>query len=80
MADHQARLKPQFAQKYAGLNSVTWYDVEPLWPGLTDRNTNLLGQRMTRLRTGKDHTTVLAEHLDFRERPARTTGKTAATE
>ncbi|MGH7531745.1 MAG: hypothetical protein ACREL4_00520 [Gemmatimonadales bacterium] len=80
MPDHQARLKPQFAQKYTGLNSVTWYDVEPLWPGLTDRNTNLLGQRMTRLRTGKDHTTVLAEHLDFRERPSRASGKAAATE
>lgn len=80
MPDYQARLKPQFAQKYPGLNSVTWYDVEPLWPGLTDRNTNLLGQRMTRLRTGKDHTTAMAEHLDFRERPARTTGKTVAKE
>ena len=75
MPTYQARLKPQFAQKYTGLNSVTWYEVDPLWPGLTDRNTNLMGQRMTRLRTGKDHTTVLAEHLDFRERPRPTTGK-----
>lgn len=78
MPIYQARVKPQFAKKYTGLNSVTWYEVEPLWPGLTDRNTNLMGQRMTRLRTGKDHTTVLAEHLDFRERPRRSTGTAPA--
>jgi hypothetical protein len=80
MPNYQARLKPQFAQKYTGLNSVTWYEVEPLWPGHTDRNTNLMGPRMSRLRTGKDHSTVLGEHLDFRERPRRTTGKAPAKE
>ena len=75
MAVFQARLRPQFASKYAGLNSVTWYDIDPLWAGVTERNTNLLGQRMTRLKTGDDHTTVLAEHLEFRERPGRPTGQ-----
>ncbi|HEV2290374.1 MAG TPA: hypothetical protein VGR60_00880 [Gemmatimonadales bacterium] len=80
MTAFQARLKPQVAQKYSGLNSVTWYDVDPLWAGVTERNMNLLGQRMTRLRTGKDHTTVMAEDLEFRERPARTTDRATARE
>lgn len=78
MAAYQARIRPQFASKYAGLNSVTWYDVDPLWPGVTERSTNLLGQRMTRLKTGKDHATVPAEHLEFRERPERPTGEIKA--
>ncbi|HEU4763107.1 MAG TPA: hypothetical protein VFS28_00535 [Gemmatimonadales bacterium] len=73
MSALQARLKPQFSAKYPGLNAVTWYDVDPLWPGLTERNTNLLGQRLTRLKTPREHTTVLAEHLEFRPRPSRAT-------
>lgn len=80
MPQFQARLKPQFSKKYPGVNAVTWYDVDPLWPGLTERNTNLLGQRLTRLVTGSDHTTVLAEHLDFRDTSTRQSGKTPAAE
>lgn len=80
MPDYQARLKPQFANQYPGLNSVTWYDVEPLWPGVTERNTNLLGQRLARLRGPKEHVTVLAEHLEFRDRSARGSGKARAEE
>ena len=64
----QARLKPQFVAHYPGLNGVSWYDVEPLWTGLKERSTNLLGQRLARLRTQHGHVTVIADHCDVRER------------
>ena len=63
----QARLKPQFVARYPGLNGVSWYDVEPLWTGLKERSTNLLGQRLARLKTGTGHVTVVAEHCDLRQ-------------
>ncbi|HEU4570087.1 MAG TPA: hypothetical protein VFS07_05890 [Gemmatimonadales bacterium] len=63
---HQARLKSQYAKQYPGLNGVTWYDVDPLWPGLKERTTNLMGQRLARLKTNTGHVTVLAEHCDIR--------------
>ena len=65
---YQARLKSQYVAHYPGLNGVLWYDVEPLWPGLKERATNLLGQRLARLKTGSGHITVIAEHCDVRER------------
>jgi hypothetical protein len=64
----QARLKPQFVSHYPGLNGVSWYDVEPLWTGLKERSTNLLGQRLARLKTPHGFVTVIAEHCDVRER------------
>ncbi|MEO6067830.1 MAG: hypothetical protein ABJB33_06505 [Gemmatimonadota bacterium] len=64
---YQARIKPQFVAHYPGLNGVSWYDVEPLWTGLKERSTNLLGQRLARLRTGAGHITVIAEHCDLRQ-------------
>lgn len=63
----QARLKPQYVSHYPGLNGVNWYDVEPLWSGLKERSTNLLGQRLVRLKTGAGHITVIAEHCDVRQ-------------
>lgn len=63
----QARVKPEFVKQYPGLNGVTWYEVEPLWSGLKERSTNLLGQRLARLKTGSSHVTVIADHCDVRE-------------
>lgn len=63
----QARLKPQYVSQYPGLNGVSWYEVEPLWTGLKERSTNLLGQRLARLKLGAGHITVIAEHCDLRE-------------
>ena len=68
----QARLKTQFVKQYPGLNGVTWYDVEPLWTGLKERSTNLLGQRLARLKTPSGHITVIADHCDVRERRVTT--------
>ena len=63
----QARLKSQYVAHYPGLNGVNWYEVEPLWVGLKERTTNLLGQRLARLKNGTAHVTVIAEHCDLRE-------------
>lgn len=63
----QARLKSQYVAHYPGLNGVNWYEVEPLWAGLKERSTNLLGQRLVRLKSGPSHITVIAEHCDVRE-------------
>jgi len=62
----QARLKPQYVSTYPGLNGVSWYEVEPLWTGLKERSTNLLGQRLARLKTANGHVTVIADHCDVR--------------
>jgi len=69
MARLQAQLKPEHKSQYPGLRGETWYDVAPLFPGVTTRSVNLAGDRLTRLFTGRDHVTVKAEHLDFRPRP-----------
>ena len=63
----QARVKSQFVAHYPGLNGVSWYDVEPLWAGLKDRTTNLLGQRLVRVKFGTGHVTVIADHCDLRQ-------------
>lgn len=63
----QARLKPQYVAHYPGLNGVKWYEVEPLWTGLKERSTNLLGQRLARLKLATSHITVIAEHCDLRQ-------------
>jgi hypothetical protein len=71
----QARLKSQYVAHYPGLNGVSWYEVEPLWVGLKERSTNLLGQRLARLKTGTSHITVIAEHCEVRELKGTTTAR-----
>jgi hypothetical protein len=66
MKRFQARLKPEFRLQYPELNLAAWYDVDPLFPGLTDRRVNMSGQRVTRLKLGSGHREVIAEHLEFR--------------
>jgi hypothetical protein len=68
MKRFQARLKPEFRLQYPELNLAAWYDVDPLFPGLTDRRVNMSGQRVTRLKLGSGHREVIAEHLEFRPR------------
>ena len=66
MTDFQARIRPEHRLLYPGLNAVAWYDVAPLFPGLTHRSQNLKGDRLARLETRRGAVTVLAEHLEFR--------------
>lgn len=65
----QARLKPEHRLLYPSLNSITWYEVTPLFPGVTARTLNMAGERLTRLKTAHDYATVHAEHLEFRSKP-----------
>ncbi len=67
MAGVKARLRPEFRLKYPALSLTAWYEVEPLFPGLTDRRLNFFGQRVARLRVGDEHLEVLAEHLEFQD-------------
>ena len=67
MKRFQARLRPEFRLQYPELNLAAWYDVDPLFPGLTERRVNMFGQRVTRLKLGSGHREVIAEHLEFRQ-------------
>jgi len=66
MKRFQARLKPEFRLQYPELNLAAWYEVDPLFPGLTERRVNMFGQRVTRLKLGTGHREVIAEHLERR--------------
>ncbi|MGE0352932.1 MAG: hypothetical protein AB7Q69_06780 [Gemmatimonadales bacterium] len=66
MARCQARLKPIDAFAYPYLHPDRWYDVMPLFPGVTQRMLNFNGDRITRLETADGYVTVKASHLEFR--------------
>ena len=66
MQSFQARLRPEYRLQYPELNLAAWYDVEPLFPGLTERRVNMFGQRVTRIKLGSGHREIVAEHLEFR--------------
>ena len=68
MKRFQARLRPEFRLQYPELNLAAWYDVDPLFPGLTERRVNMFGQRVARIKHGSGHREVIAEHLEFRPR------------
>ncbi len=66
MATFEARLKPEHRLRYPELNISSWYEVVPLFPGLTERRLNMRGERVARLRVGKSFLEVLGEHVEFR--------------
>ena len=66
MARCQARIKPDVATQYPDLALDAWYEVSPLFPGVTQRMLNFAGDRLTRLETEDGSVTVKAEHLEFR--------------
>jgi hypothetical protein len=65
----QARLKSEFSLRYPRLSSGMWYDVAPIFPGVTIRRVDMFGRRVTRLKTARDYETVQAAHFEFRPRP-----------
>ena len=65
----QARLKTEFSPRYPRLHSGDWYEVAPIFPGVTIRRVDMFGRRVTRLRTPRDYETVQAAHFEFRPRP-----------
>ena len=70
MSEMQARLKPDFSLRYPRLSAGVWYDVAPIFPGVTVRRVDIFGRRIARLRTARDFETVQALHFEFRPRMA----------
>ena len=66
MPDMQARLKPEYSLRYPRLSAGVWYDVSPIFPGVTVRRVDIFGRRITRLKTARDFETVQATHFEFR--------------
>ena len=66
MRDMQARLKPEYSLRYPRLSAGVWYDVSPIFPGVTVRRVDIFGRRITRLKTARDFETVQASHFEFR--------------
>lgn len=74
MAGVQARLRSEHHRKYPDLVANKWYEVAPIFPGVTQRMVNMAGERLTRLATPRGFAILRAEHLEFR--PAPTTAET----
>ena len=72
MSDMQARLKPEFSLRYPRLSAGVWYDVSPIFPGVTVRRVDIFGRRISRLKTARDFETVQAAHFEVRPRTAAT--------
>ena len=70
MAGVQARLRSDHQRKYPELNPSKWYNVSPIFPGVTQRMVNMAGERLTRLATPRGFVIIRAEHLEFRPAPA----------
>ena len=62
----QARLRSEHQRKYPELSPSKWYDVAPIFPGVTQRMVNMAGERLTRLTTSRGFVILRAEHLEFR--------------
>ena len=75
MSEVQARLKPDFGIRYPRLSPGVWYDVSPIFPGVTVRRVDIFGRRIARLRTARDFETVQALHFEFRPGMAEQAGR-----
>ena len=68
MSEMQARLKAEFSLRYPRLSPGVWYDVSPIFPGVTVRRVDIFGRRISRLKTTRDFETVQSLHFEFRPR------------
>ncbi|MGH7509691.1 MAG: hypothetical protein ACREMZ_09480 [Gemmatimonadales bacterium] len=66
MAGVQARLREEHKRRYLDLDPTTWYQVIPVFPGVTQRMVNMAGERLARIATPRGFMTVRADHLEFR--------------
>jgi hypothetical protein len=62
----QARLKEEHKRRYMDLDPKIWYQVVPIFPGVTQRMVNMAGERLARLATPRGFVTIRADHLEFR--------------
>ncbi len=69
MSATQACLREEHRLRYPQLRIKQWYDVVPIFPGVTTRRTDILGDRLTRIATPRGFETLRAEHFRYRERP-----------
>ena len=69
MAGVQGRLRSEHQRKYPDLNASVWYDVAPIFPGVTQRMVNMAGERLARLSTPRGYLILRADHLEFRPVP-----------
>jgi hypothetical protein len=74
MSGMQARLKAEHKRRYLDLDPTVWYQVVPIFPGVTQRMVNMAGERLARISTPRGFVTLRAEHLEFR--PAESSAKT----
>ena len=66
MSSVLARLKAEHKRRYMDLDPSTWYQVVPIFPGVTQRMVNMSGERLARISTPRGFVTVRADHLEFR--------------
>ena len=69
MPKMEARLKPEFTLRYPRLEHGVWYEVAPIFPGVTVLRIDMFGRRIARLKTARDFETVQANHFEFRKCP-----------
>ncbi len=62
----QGRVRAEHKRRYLDLDPAVWYQVVPVFPGVTQRMVNMAGERLTRLATPRGFMTVRADHLEFR--------------
>jgi hypothetical protein len=72
----QARLRSEHQRKYPDLTPSVWYDVAPIFPGVTQRMVNMAGDRLARLSTPRGFVILRTDHLEFR--PAGSNAKSEA--
>jgi hypothetical protein len=72
----QARLRSEHQRKYPDLTPAVWYEVAPIFPGVTQRMVNRAGERLARLTTPRGFIILRADHLEFR--PAASTAGSEA--
>jgi hypothetical protein len=66
----EARLREEFKRMYHDLDAASWYQVVPIFPGVTQRMVNMAGERLARLATPRGFITMRADHLEFRSAAA----------
>jgi hypothetical protein len=66
MAGVQARVRAEHKRRYLDLDPAAWYQVVPIFPGVTQRMVNMAGERLARISTPRGFVTLRADHLEFR--------------
>jgi hypothetical protein len=62
----EARLREEYKRIYHDIDPKAWYQVMPIFPGVTQRMVNMAGERLARLATPRGFVTMRADHLEFR--------------